>query len=44
MIRKARESCDSNGFFFVMQKEVAIKFDKYYPKLLNNMLNGYTRA
>ena len=24
--------------FFVIQKEVAKKFDKYYPKLLNNML------
>ena len=37
MIRKTRESYDSNGFF-VTQKEVAKKFDKYYPKLLNNML------
>ena len=24
--------------FFVIQKEVEKKFDKYYPKLLNNML------
>ena len=33
--------------FFVIQKEVAKKFDKYYPKLLNNkqyVKNGYTRA
>jgi len=37
MFRKARESYNSNGFF-CNTKEVAEKFDKYYPKLLNNML------
>ena len=36
MIRKARENYDLMAFF-VIQKEVAKKFDKYYPKLLNNM-------
>jgi len=37
MIRKARESYDFNGFF-CNTKRGCKEFDKYYPKLLNNML------